>query len=117
MSFSRTSSVMAACLSLAAGAFAGETTSGTDPAAGAAPTGRHEAQTPLADALVRKLDRNAGTVTLSHGPLPNGMPAMTMDYRLKDASWFGRLKEGQRIRVAVAEVAGVWTLVRFEPSK
>jgi Cu/Ag efflux protein CusF len=117
MIFSKTSAVMAACLGLAAGAFAGDGASGADPAARRAATGHPTAQTPLADALVKKLDRSAGTVTLSHGPLPNGMPAMTMDYRLKDASWFGRLKEGQRIRVAVDEVGGVWTLVRFEASK
>lgn len=113
-----TSAVLAvSLLGVAAGAFAGDGAPGNDPAARAAATARQAAQTPLADALVKKLDRNAGTVTLSHGPLPNGMPAMTMDYRLKDASWFGQLKEGQRIRVAIDQLGGAWTVVRLEPSK
>ena len=32
----------------------------------------------MADGMVKKVDRQAGRVTISHGPLPNGMPAMTM---------------------------------------
>lgn len=74
----------------------------------------HHAQVPLTDALVEKVEKSAGTVTLSAGALPNGMPAMTMDYRLKDPSWLRQLKEGQKIRFATEEVSGVWTVVRFE---
>lgn len=70
----------------------------------------------LTEALVRKVDKAANTVTLSHGPLPNGMPGMTMDYRLKDPTWASRLKEGQTVRFATDEVAGVWTVVRLETS-
>ena len=41
---------------------------------------------------------------------------MTTDYRLKGASWFERLKEGQKIRIAVDDAGGVYTVIRFEPA-
>ena len=72
---------------------------------------------PLSDALVKKVDGAAGKVTLSHGPLPNGMPAMTMAFRLKDRAWIKQLKEGQKIRFAAAEIDGVMTVLRLEQIK
>lgn len=60
----------------------------------------------LAEATVRKVDPSSGKVTLAHGPLKNlGMPAMTMAFKLKDASWLDRLKAGDRIRFH-AEMSG-----------
>jgi Cu/Ag efflux protein CusF len=73
------------------------------------------AESPLTDGVVKKVDKSAGKVTVSHGPLPNGMPAMTMVFRLKDAAWFSRMKEGQKIRFAAADLNGAMTVVRFEP--
>ena len=37
----------------------------------------------LVDGTVKKVDKAAGKLTLSHGPLPNGMPAMTMAFGVK----------------------------------
>lgn len=72
---------------------------------------------PLVDALVKKVDKKAGLVTLAHGPLPNGMPAMTMAFRVKETSWLERIKVGDKIRFAAAEVNGGLTVVRFEPGR
>ena len=115
MKLSTTSALIASfLLGASASAFAADhDTSGMGHGAA---VGHQAAQTPLTDALVKKVDKAAGTVTLAAGPLPNGMPAMTMDYRLKDASWFERLKEGQRIRIAVDDTGGVYTVIRFEPA-
>lgn len=75
------------------------------------------AETPLVDGLVKKIDKSTASVTLSHGPLPDGMPAMTMAYRVKEAAWLDKMKVGQKIRFAAAPVDGVMTLVRFELAK
>lgn len=72
---------------------------------------------PLTEALVKKVDPVAGKVTLSHGPLPNGMPAMTMTFRLQDPAWGKQLKAGQKIRFAATDVGGVMTVVRLEKIK
>lgn len=57
-------------------------------------------ETPLVEGLVKKIDKPAGKVTLSHGPLPNGMPAMTMAFRVKEAAWIDKMNEGQKVRFA-----------------
>lgn len=80
-------------------------------------TSASAATTALADGLVKKIDKTNKKVTLSHGPLPNGMPAMTMAFRVKDAAWLDQMKEGQKIRFATEEIKGETTVVRFEPVK
>lgn len=75
------------------------------------------AATQLADGLVKKIDKSTARVTLSHGPLPDGMPAMTMAYRVKEATWLDKMKTGQKIRFAAESVDGAMTLVQFEPAK
>ena len=75
------------------------------------------ADAPLIEGLVKKVDKAAGKVTVSHGPLPNGMPAMTMVFRLKDATWIDKMKEGSKIRFLAEEINGAMTLIRFEPAK
>lgn len=70
----------------------------------------------LADGLVKKIDKVNQRVTLAHGPLPNGMPGMTMAFRVKDPAWLDKMKEGQKIRFATEEIKGELTVVRFEPA-
>ena len=71
----------------------------------------------LAEGVVKKVDKVKKKLTLAHGPLPGGMPAMTMAYRVKDAAWLDQIKPGQKIRFAAEEIKGVQTVVRFEPVK
>jgi Cu/Ag efflux protein CusF len=68
----------------------------------------------LGEGLVKKIDKSKGTVTLAHGALPNGMPPMTMAYRVKDAAWLDQMKVGQKIRFATDPADGDMTVVRFE---
>lgn len=68
----------------------------------------------LGDGLVKKVDKAKGTVTLQHGALPNGMPPMTMAYKVKDAAWLDQLKAGQRIRFATDPADGGMTVLRYE---
>lgn len=85
------------------------------------PSGMHDsmhgtasAASPMTDGLVKKVDKPGGKLTISHGPLPNGMPAMTMSFRVKDAAWLNQLKEGDRIRFATDTINGAMTVVAFE---
>lgn len=77
------------------------------------------AETQLVDGLVKKVDKTAGKVTLSHGPLMNiGMTTpMTMVFRVKDAAWLDQMKEGDKIRFMADKVNGAITVVRFEALK
>ncbi len=72
------------------------------------------ATTPLTDGVVKKVDKPGGKLTLSHGPLPNGMPAMTMAFRVKDATWLDSLKAGDKVRFAVDDTGGTMTVTRPE---
>ena len=69
---------------------------------------------PMAEGVVKKIDLAGGKLTISHGPLPNGMAPMTMAFALKDKAWAKQFKEGDRIRFALDDAM---TLVRFERIK
>lgn len=75
------------------------------------------ADSQMVEGLVKKVDKAAGKITVSHGPLPNGMPAMTMVFRLKEAAWVDQMKAGDKIRFKADQTNGAMTLVRFEPMK
>ena len=77
------------------------------------------AEAKLVEGLVKKVDKSAGKVTLAHGPLANlGMDmAMTMAFRVKDATWLDQMKEGSKIRFMADSVNGALTVVKFEPVK
>lgn len=72
------------------------------------------AESALIDGLVKKVDKAGGKLTVSHDALPNGMPAMTMAFKVKDASWLDKVKSGQKIRFASENVNGAMTIVRLE---
>jgi Cu/Ag efflux protein CusF len=76
-------------------------------------TAKPSADAPMIDGLVKKVDRSAGKVTVSHGPLPNGMPAMTMVFKVKDMAWLDQMKDGGKIRFAADQINGMMTIVRF----
>ena len=67
----------------------------------------------LADGLVKRVDKSKATLTLAHGAM-NGMPAMTMVYKVKDAAWLDKLQAGQKIRFATDPADGGMTLTRLE---
>jgi Cu/Ag efflux protein CusF len=84
-------------------------------AAAAAPAA---AALPMADAEVRKVDAQAGKLTLRHERLENvNMAPMTMVFGVKDPAWLQTLKVGDKVRVAVDRVNGALTVVALEPAK
>lgn len=75
------------------------------------------ADTAMGEGLIKKVDKARGTVTLAHGALPNGMPPMTMAYKVKDVAWLDQLKAGQKIRFATDPKDGGMTVLRYELAK
>ena len=72
-----------------------------------------KATSALTEGMVKKIDKSAGKVTVSHGPLPNGMPAMTMVFKVKDMAWLDQMRDGCKIRFAADQINGAMTIVRF----
>ena len=76
------------------------------------------AEMQMVDGQVKKVDKAAGKVTLSHGPLTNlNMPAMTMVFKVCNAAWLDQMKTGDKIRFMADSVNGAITVVHFEPAK
>ncbi len=89
--------------------------SSADNAAGTTSAESGQAMTP---GVVKRVDKGAGKVTISHGPLENlGMPKMTMVFRVKDPAMLDRLKEGDKILFVAEKVDGAFTVMSFEPGK
>jgi Cu/Ag efflux protein CusF len=58
----------------------------------------------LADGEIRRIDPAAGTVLLKHGEIKSiNMGAMTMGFKLKDASMASGLKAGDKVKFAVEQ--------------
>lgn len=103
-----------ACLLFAPGGYAAGDSS-ADNATGTESTDSGQAMTA---GVVKKVDKGAGKVTISHGPLENlGMPKMTMVFRVKDPAMLDRLKEGDKIFFFAEKVDGAFTVIRFEPAQ
>lgn len=81
------------------------------------PVATAAATTAMGEATVKKVNKDKGTVTLEHGALPNGMPAMTMAYKVKDAALLDKLQAGQKIRFATDPADGDMTITRVEAVK
>jgi Cu/Ag efflux protein CusF len=77
-----------------------------------------QASDALVKGEVRKVDKEAGKVTIKHGPLENlGMPAMTMVYRVKDPAMLDQLKAGDKIDFAADKINGAYTVTQVKPAR
>lgn len=101
-------------VALAATGFSVQSIAAADHRGHGAMHGAAPAAAAMADGLVKKVDKPGGKLTISHGPLPNGMPAMTMAFRVKEPGWLDQVREGDRIRFAIDTINGAMTVVRFE---
>ncbi len=67
---------------------------------------------------VRKVDKSAGKVTITHGEIKNlDMGAMTMVFQVKDPAMLDKLKAGDHIRFTAESKGGALTLTRIEPAQ
>lgn len=70
------------------------------------------------DAEVRKVDKEAGKLTLRHGPIKSlDMPGMTMVFRVADPKMLDALTQGDTVRFSVDRVNGALTITRIEAVK
>ena len=108
--------VFLAAVSLSGAAFA-QNSAGHDSHQPAGAKAVH-ASNALTQGEVRKVDKEAGKVTIKHGPLENlGMPAMTMVYRVKDPAMLDRLKAGDKIDFAADKINGAYTVTQVKPAR
>jgi len=72
----------------------------------------------MSQAEVRKVDKDAGKLTLKHGPIPNlEMPPMTMVFRVKEAGMLDAVKAGDKVSFQAEKINGQYTVTRIQPAK
>jgi Cu(I)/Ag(I) efflux system protein CusF len=72
----------------------------------------------LTDGEVRKVDKDAGKLTLKHGEIKDlDMPAMTMVFQVKDKSVLDKLQPGDKVKFKATNEAGKFTVTEIEKSK
>ena len=65
---------------------------------------------------VKKIDKEAGKITLKHGPIENlEMPGMTMVFRTKDPSVLDSVKVGDSVRFKAERIDGAITVTELQP--
>lgn len=72
-------------------------------------------EAPKTPAEVRKIDKEAGKITLRHEPIQNlDMPAMTMVFRVADPKFLDQVKLGDKILVSIDKINGQLTVTQLE---
>jgi Cu/Ag efflux protein CusF len=72
----------------------------------------------MVEGEVRKVDKDAGKITLKHGELKTlEMPAMTMVFQVKEKSMLDKVKAGDKVRFSAEKVGGALTVTAIEPAK
>ncbi len=65
----------------------------------------------MADGEVRKIDKDAGKLTLKHGEIKSlDMPPMTMVFRVRDARLLDGVAVGDRVRFTAEKIDGNYTV-------
>ena len=71
----------------------------------------------MTDGEVRKVDLEAGKVTLKHADIKSlDMPAMTMVFVVKDKAMLEKLKTGEKVRFKVINDGGKLTVTDIQPA-
>lgn len=72
----------------------------------------------LTDGEVKKIDKEAGKITLRHGELKNlNMSAMSMVFRVKDPAMLDQVKAGDKVKFAADRVNGAVTIVQLQAAQ
>jgi Cu(I)/Ag(I) efflux system periplasmic protein CusF len=70
----------------------------------------------MADAEVRKVDKETKKITLKHGVIKNlDMPGMTMVFAVKDAAMLDNLKAGDKIKFKAEQAGSAITVTEIQP--
>lgn len=77
-----------------------------------------EAQLPLTDGTIKKLDPAAAKVTIAHGTIANlNMPPMTMTFKARKPELLAKLKAGDKVRFRAVEADGILTVISIDAAK
>ncbi|WP_027864102.1 copper-binding protein [Massilia alkalitolerans] len=85
--------------------------------------GAHEASAPnaaatLTEGEVRKIDKEAGKITLRHGEIRNlNMAAMTMVLRVQDPAMLDQVEVGDKVQFAAERLNGAITIVQMQKAQ
>ena len=70
----------------------------------------------MTDGEVRKIDMEAGKLTLKHGDIKNlDMPGMTMVFVIKDKAMLDKLKTGDKVKFKAVNDGGKFTVTDIQP--
>jgi len=108
--------VLIALPALAAAQHSGHAGHGTPATPAATPAAETTpAQSPWAEAEVRRIDTAAGKISLKHGEIRNlDMPPMTMVFQLRDPASLTGLAVGDKVRFTADKVRGAYTVLQIE---
>jgi Cu(I)/Ag(I) efflux system protein CusF len=77
-----------------------------------------QAALPATQAEVRKVDRDAGKITLKHGEIKNlDMPPMSMVFQVRDKTLLDKLKAGDKVSFTADKIDGAYTVMSIAPAK
>ena len=69
----------------------------------------------MAEAEVRKVDKDSKKVTLKHGPIKNlDMPGMTMVFQVRDSALLDKLVAGEKIMFSAEQLQGAFVVTGVE---
>ena len=72
----------------------------------------------MTDGEVRKIDMEAGKLTLKHADIKNlDMPGMTMVFVVKDKTMLDKLKAGDKVKFKAINDAGKFTVTEIQPAR
>lgn len=75
-------------------------------------------QVSMSDGEIKKVDKEAGKLTIKHGELKNlGMPGMTMVFKVNDPAMLDQVKPGDKVRFIADKVGGALTVTSIEAAK
>jgi Cu(I)/Ag(I) efflux system protein CusF len=87
----------------------------------------HDKASPAVDAAsnsamtegeIRKVDKNAGKITIRHAELKNlDMPPMTMVFQVKDKAMLDQVKAGDKVNFVADKVGGKFMVMQIEARK
>ena len=69
----------------------------------------------MAEAEIRKVDRDTRKITLKHGPIKNlDMPPMTMVFQVREVKMLDNLKAGDKVRFSADQQQGAYVVTAVE---
>ena len=72
----------------------------------------------MTDGEVRKIDKDAGKITMKHGDIKHmDMPGMTMVFMAKDKALLDKTSVGAKIQFMVTNENGQMTVTDIQPAK